>query len=203
MSILKLQPGILNVPKSFFSGPAQNTRLMYVFASAKCFYLFNKLAEINLMRTVGQWLDEYGESHRNETNKLIHWICVPAIFFSITGLLYSIKLPFHIAENLQLNVAIGVLLLAVAYYFMLSISLGFGMFLFALFCMLLCFVIENYLQLSLWLVSIIIFIAAWIGQFCGHKVEGKKPSFFKDLQFLLIGPMWLMSFIYKKLGIKY
>lgn len=155
------------------------------------------------MRTVNQWLDEYGESHRNVTNKFIHWICVPAIFFSITGLLYSIKLPFQFNENLQLNVAMIVLLLVVIYYLMLSISLGFGMLVFAIFCMIICFVLESYLPISLWLFSVIVFIAAWIGQFYGHKVEGKKPSFFKDLQFLLIGPMWLMSFIYRKMGVKY
>ncbi|MEO8567556.1 MAG: Mpo1-like protein, partial [Ginsengibacter sp.] len=67
----------------------------------------------------------------------------------------------------------------------------------------LCFLIENYLPVSLWLFSLIVFVAAWIGQFYGHKIEGKKPSFFKDLQFLLIGPMWLMSFVYKKMGMKY
>ena len=155
------------------------------------------------MRTVNQWLDEYGESHKNETNKFIHWICVPAIFFSITGLLYSVKLPFYLSENFQLNLAVIVLLLAVIYYFMLSMPLGFGMFVFGLFCIALCFLIENYLPFTLWLFSLILFIAAWIGQFYGHKVEGKKPSFFKDLQFLLIGPMWLMSFVYKKMGLKY
>ncbi len=155
------------------------------------------------MRNVNQWLDEYGESHKNETNKLIHWICVPAIFFSMTGLLYSIKLPWYITENLKLNVAMIVLLLAVIYYFMLSISLGFGMFVFGLFCFAICYSIENYLPLSLWLFSLIVFIAAWAGQFYGHKVEGKKPSFFKDLQFLLIGPMWLMSFVYRKMGVRY
>ncbi len=155
------------------------------------------------MRTVNQWLEEYGESHKNETNKFIHWICVPAIFFSITGLLYSVKLPFQLNENLQLNLAFIVLLLAVIYYFMLSVPLGFGMFVFGLFCIALCFLIENYLPVSLWLFSLIVFVAAWIGQFYGHKIEGKKPSFFKDLQFLLIGPMWLMSFVYKKMGMKY
>ena len=56
---------------------------------------------------------------------------------------------------------------------------------------------------NLWLISIGVFVAAWIGQFYGHKVEGKKPSFFKDLQFLLIGPAWLLHFVYRKLGIPY
>ena len=55
----------------------------------------------------------------------------------------------------------------------------------------------------LWKTSLIIFIVAWIGQFIGHKIDGKKPSFLEDIQFLLIGPLWLLSFIYSKIGIKY
>ena len=51
--------------------------------------------------------------------------------------------------------------------------------------------------------SIIVFIFAWILQFLGHKIEGKKPSFFKDIQFLLIGPAWLLAFIYNSFKIKY
>ena len=155
------------------------------------------------MRTLHQWLNEYGESHTNETNKLIHWICVPAIFFSITELLYSIKLPWFITETLQLNVAMIVLLLTTVYYFSLSIPIGTGMLLFGILCLALCYAIETFLSVPLWFFCIIIFIVAWIGQFYGHKVEGKKPSFLKDIQFLLIGPMWLMSFVYKKMGVKY
>lgn len=154
------------------------------------------------MRTVNQWLSEYGESHQNKTNKAIHWICVPAIFLSITGLLYSIKLPWSI-YGLPLNVAIIVILLVTLYYLRLSSALGIGMFLFGLLCLFICYAIEHYVPLSLWLVSILIFVVAWIGQFYGHNVEGKKPSFLKDIQFLLIGPMWLLSFIYKKMGVKY
>jgi len=154
------------------------------------------------MRTVNEWLQEYGESHQNETNKSIHWICVPAIFLSITGLLYSIKLPWDI-NGLTVNVAMVVILLVTFYYLRLSAALGIGMFFFGLACLAICQAIELYVPLSLWLVSIIIFALAWIGQFYGHHVEGKKPSFLKDLQFLLIGPMWLMSFIYKKMGVRY
>lgn len=155
------------------------------------------------MRKVHQWLNEYGESHTNETNKLIHWICVPAIFFSIAGLLYVIKLPFFIVKNLQLNVAMIALLLTTIYYITLSIKIGMGMLLFGMSCLAVCYAVETFFPFPLWLLCIIIFALAWIGQFYGHKVEGKKPSFFKDIQFLLIGPMWLMSFVYKKVGISF
>ena len=152
------------------------------------------------MRTLQQWLDEYGESHRNETNKTIHWICVPAIFFSIVGLLYGIKLPFMI-PNYQLNVAVIVMVLVILYYASLSRTIWIGMLLFGAACLALCHLVERAGFMQLWLFSVIVFALAWIGQFYGHKVEGKKPSFLKDIQFLMIGPAWLMSFVYKKLGI--
>lgn len=154
-------------------------------------------------RTIQNWLDEYGESHRNPTNKLVHWICVPTIFFSITGLLYSLKLGVLLTPTLELNVGMLVLLLVILYYFRLSVPLAFGMLLFSLGCFWLCRLIETRAAWPLWQVSVALFVAAWIGQFWGHQIEGKKPSFLKDLQFLMIGPAWLMHFVYRKLGIQY
>ena len=158
------------------------------------------------MRKIDQLLAEYGESHKNTTNKAIHWICVPLIFFSIMGLIASI--PSGIVQKLlgagnpYANWATVALLLAIAYYVSLSIPLTIGMALFGLACLFGATTIAQ-LGYPLWMISLIIFVVAWIGQFYGHKVEGKKPSFFKDLQFLLIGPAWLMHFIYKHLGIPY
>ncbi len=155
------------------------------------------------MRTIYQWLDEYGESHKNETNEIIHWICVPIIFFTILGLFYCIKLPLKLMPALHLNVAMILIALVTLYYSFLSKTIWLGMFLFGILCLAICYLIETYTAIPLWLVCIILFAAAWFGQFYGHKVEGKKPSFLKDIQFLMIGPMWLMSFIYKKIGVKY
>ena len=152
------------------------------------------------MRTINVWLNEYGESHKNETNKLIHWICVPVIVFSILGMLYAVKLPFYMGDY-QLNVGLIISVAVLLYYFSLSASLSVGMFLYLLVCMLLANLIESSRIMPLWLFSIVIFVLAWVGQFYGHKIEGKKPSFLKDIQFLMIGPVWLMSFIYKKLGV--
>lgn len=154
------------------------------------------------MRTITDWLNEYGESHKNETNKLIHWICVPAIVFSILGLLYAVKLPFHVV-GYQINVGLLISLAALMYYFSLSPALSVGMFFYLAICMLLANSIERSDIMPLWLFSIIIFVLAWVGQFYGHKIEGKKPSFLKDIQFLMIGPAWLMSFIYRKIGIAF
>ena len=159
------------------------------------------------MRKIDQLLAEYGESHQNSTNKTIHWICVPLIFLSVVGLIASI--PSSMVQSIlgennpYANWAAIVLILVLIYYVSLSIPLSVGMMLFGVACL---FVINFIVQLNiapLWLVSLGIFVVAWIGQFYGHKVEGKKPSFLKDVQFLLIGPAWLMHFIYKRVGIPY
>lgn len=159
------------------------------------------------MRKIDLLLEEYGESHRNHTNKLIHWFCVPAIFFSVVGLIFSIPTGF-LPEALPFlgsfaNWATIALALVLIYYVSLSVSLTLGM----LFFSALCLALANFLNLAfpgkLWVISLGIFIIAWIIQFIGHKIEGKKPSFFKDVQFLMIGPAWLMHFIYKKIGVVY
>ena len=176
---------------------------MIYFIQNKLFAKTFQPIKILKMKTANDWLSEYGESHKNETNKTIHWICVPLIFFSVVGLFYCLKLPAKIAQGLQLNVAMILILSVTIYYFILSRTIWFGMFLFGLICLGICYSIENYTVIPLWLFCIVLFILAWAGQFYGHKVEGAKPSFLKDIQFLMIGPMWLMSFIYKKLRIRF
>lgn len=159
------------------------------------------------MRRIDALLSEYGESHQNETNKTIHWICVPLIFFSVVGLVASI--PSSVVQsvigegNPYANWATVLLVLVIVYYASLSVFLSIGMMLFSALCLVFINAIVQMDIAPLWLVSIIIFVVAWIGQFYGHKIEGKKPSFLKDVQFLLIGPAWLMHFIYKKIGIPY
>lgn len=132
---------------------------------------------------------------------------MPLIFFSIMGLIASIPSGFlqsMLGEgSLFANWAAVILVLALVYYITLSIPLTIGMFLFALLCLFLINKVVGANIAPLWAVSLGIFVLAWIGQFYGHKIEGKKPSFLKDIQFLMIGPAWLMHFIYKKIGIPY
>lgn len=159
------------------------------------------------MRAIDKLLNEYGESHQNATNKFIHWICVPIIFWTIVALLWSVKLGVEIpSTTYHLNLALVALVAVIFYYIKLSIRLTIGMLLFAFACIAITDRLEENLttlNFPLWGLALILFVIAWIFQFVGHNIEGKKPSFLKDLQFLLIGPAWLMHFIYKKIGVKY
>lgn len=154
-------------------------------------------------RKVDILLEEYGSSHKNKLNKSVHWICVPLIFFSIFGLIRSIPTPDVFAQVPYLSWASILLVLALVYYLSLSLSLTVGFILFGTIVTLANeYLISNGRDYLLF-VSGVVFALAWIAQFIGHGVEGKKPSFLKDLQFLLVGPAWLMHFIYKKIGIRY
>ena len=155
------------------------------------------------MRTVDQWLAEYGESHQHPTNKGLHWICVPVIVVSLTGLLWSLPVPHAFsAVSPWLNWGTLLLLAGVVYYLVLSRSLALGMLLFVTLVVLAVKGLDV-LPWSLGWVCLVLFVVAWIGQFIGHHYEGKRPSFFKDIQFLMIGPLWLLSFVYRKLRIPY
>ncbi len=153
------------------------------------------------MKTLDQWFEEYAVSHQNPKNKAIHYICVPAIFFSIVGLLMSIPSVF-LSNLLKLNQpiienwAVIFLLFVMVFYIRLSISMATKIAVFSVICLVLNFYIGQ--VVPLWIASLIIFAIAWIGQFYGHNIEGKKPSFLKDLQFLLIGPAWVAENLFSK-----
>jgi uncharacterized membrane protein YGL010W len=149
-----------------------------------------------------QWLDEYSDSHRHPTNKAIHWICVPAILFSVLGLLWLIPAPDIAAFSPWVNWATLLMGFAIIYYLILAPALAGGMALLAVVMFSIIYRLDAALTFPLWRLFAVVFIVAWIGQFIGHEIEGKKPSFFKDLQFLLIGPAWLMADVYRRLGIE-
>jgi uncharacterized membrane protein YGL010W len=163
----------------------------------------------DVIRPIDKYFDKYAESHRDHTNKLIHWICVPLIMFSLFGLVWAIPFPhleFLGQYNGIVNWASFLLAFTIYYYYRLSPVLSYAM-------LLLLFIfaagitglekLERSGWWPMWQVCLVIFVLSWIGQFIGHKIEGKKPSFLDDLKFLLIGPLWLMHFIFRRAGIRY
>jgi uncharacterized membrane protein YGL010W len=155
-------------------------------------------------KSADQWFAEYGESHQDHTNELIHWICVPVIFFCVLGFVWSIPVPAAWEDGAPwFNWVLVAIAVAMIFYVRLSPRLSAGLFLFMVMCHGGIIALDLSAPWLVWEVCAVVFVLAWIGQFIGHKIEGKKPSFFKDLVFLLIGPAWLMSMVYKKLGQKY
>ncbi|RJG15309.1 Mpo1 family 2-hydroxy fatty acid dioxygenase [Massilia cavernae] len=137
-------------------------------------------------RQIDTLLAQYGESHRNPTNELIHFVCVPVIVFTLLGIVWWIH-PIA---------AVLVVAAAMYYYVKLSKPFAIGMLVMSLLMLALLSLLPPAAVLPL---SIAIFVLAWVGQFIGHEIEGKKPSFLDDLRFLLIGPLFVLSFLYRRL----
>lgn len=153
------------------------------------------------MRTMQDWIDSYSSDHRNPTNQVLHWFCVPPIVWSVIALLWATPVPFTALR--PGSWAVLVMVLAFYWYWKRSHRLAVGL----LIAFALMGLLTNFLYwqlgaraLAWWAVGV--FVVAWIGQFIGHKYEGRKPSFLTDLSYLLVGPAWLMSKLYRKLGFK-
>ena len=140
-------------------------------------------------RKVDQLLAHYEESHRNPTNEVIHFVAIPLIMLSLIGLLFWVH-PW---------VAYLFILASMVYYVRLSAVFLVTMALLSAVGLALVFAMGD----KVLPISAAIFVAAWIAQFVGHKIEGKKPSFFEDLQYLWVGPLFVLSKLFLRLGIRW
>ena len=151
------------------------------------------------MRKLDRLIARYEEFHQDETNRLVHFICVPLIALSLVGLLWCIKIPTTLGDELSFTLNAGAVFIGLAsvYYLFLSLGSLLGMLYFGLAASVLCISIEAS-PLSLLGTSLTVFVLAWAGQFIGHGIEGKKPAFTEDIQFLLVSPAWLLDALYRK-----
>ncbi len=155
-------------------------------------------------KSADQWFAEYGESHQHHANEAIHWICVPVIFFCVLGFVWAIPVPEAMEARLPwFNWSLVAIAVAFAFYVRLSLPLAVALLAFMAACHAVLLELEFHAQWPVWQICLVLFVVAWIGQFIGHRIEGKKPSFFKDVIFLLIGPAWLLSRAFRKVGLKY
>lgn len=154
------------------------------------------------MTTVQGLLAEYAADHQHPVNQRLHSWCVPAIVVSLVGLLWSLPVPWADAGLPRyVNWATIALVPAAAWWLRLSPALGLGMLVALAATFGLVAGLEG-LPVPLWASAAAIFVVAWIGQFVGHGYEGKRPSFFRDLRFLLVGPLWVLAKLYRRLGIR-
>ncbi len=140
-------------------------------------------------RRVDQLLAHYGLSHENPLNERIHFVAIPLIMLSLLGLLSSLH-PYA---------AYAFVLASLVYYARLSGVFFLAMLLGSAVALLLVRLAGD----AVLVLSAAVFIGAWVMQFIGHRIEGKKPSFMEDLQYLWVGPLFVLSKLFLRLGIRW
>lgn len=153
-------------------------------------------------RPIDHWFARYSDDHRNATNQLLHVICVPAILWSVIALLWCLPAPgTWFRPGLWAALA---MFGAWMFYYRASHPLGFGMLAtFVLMSFLTRWLYDRLGPTTLLYLAVGVFVVSWIGQFAGHRIEGRKPSFLTDLTYLLIGPAWVLAKLYRRLGVAY
>ena len=153
-------------------------------------------------RPIDRWFAHYSEDHRNAANQRIHVVAVPAILASVVALLWCIPVPGTLFSRGFWGAL--AMFFAWMFYNRASRPLGYGM--------LVCFVALGWAMRALLVVlgaaslaklAAAVFVVAWIAQFVGHRIEGRKPSFLTDLTYLLIGPAWVLAKLYRRFGWSY
>ena len=151
------------------------------------------------MRRVDTLLDNYSADHQNPTNQLIHVLCVPAIVWSVSAMLWAIPVPDGVLQPGAWSAF--AMFAAWVVYFQLSRKLAMGM--------LVAFLATVFLNrwiagaigvMNLMWLGVGVFVVAWVAQFIGHNIEGKRPSFLTDMVYLLVGPIWTLRKLYTRLG---
>lgn len=153
-------------------------------------------------RPIDRYFASYSDDHRDAANQQIHVIAVPAILWSVVALLWCVPV---IGNGFNSGIWAALAMFgAWMFYNRLSRPLGLGMLAAFFFSGCLCRLLEARLGLGglLWL-AIAVFVLAWIAQFAGHKLEGRRPSFLTDLVYLLIGPIWVLAKLYRRMGWRY
>lgn len=153
-------------------------------------------------RRIDHWFAHYSDDHRHAVNQHIHLVAVPAILWSVIALLWCIPAP---GTWFKPGIWAGLAMVAAfAFYLRASRPLAVGMALVFVLCGLTCaWIADAFGPRALLVTGIAVFVVAWIAQFIGHKLEGRKPSFLTDLTYLLIGPAWVLAKLYRRLGLRY
>ncbi len=154
------------------------------------------------MRSIHDWFASYSADHQNPVNRAIHWVCVPVIMWAVIAALWTI--PSVTAWTRQGLWAALAMFAAYLFYHRLSRKLAYAM--------AIVFIVSGAIAWALYgalgprdllILAAVLFVLAWIGQFIGHAIEGRRPAFLTNIVQLLIGPAWLMGKLMRRLGIAY
>lgn len=155
------------------------------------------------MPETDRWLIDYAEDHVDIGFGGIYWVAVLTLVVSTTGLFWSLPIPGEFAQiSPVLNWGSTFLMASVVYYFIISMPLAIGMLPF----------VFGVAAVQIWLaespfsilqVSAPLFALSLAGLWLGQRENGGFRAVIHDIQLMMIAPLWLLSVLYKRLGIPY
>jgi uncharacterized membrane protein YGL010W len=155
------------------------------------------------MSEIESWLERYEGTHRDLANPLVYWAAVPMIVLGTVGVLWYLQVPFEFYEiSPLLNWGTAFLMATAIYYFIISLSLAIGMlpFLLGVAAVHSWLAASPYPQLG---VSIALLVSGTVGLWLGRRGRGGVRGILQDFQLMMIGPLWLLSVLYRHFRVPY
>ena len=153
------------------------------------------------MTDTDHWLNRYEGNLGGIASKPLYWLSVPLLLAGLIGLLWALPVPRELTQiSPLLNWGSLFLMAALTYYFIISVPLAIGM----IPVIMVIFAFELWLQ-GRGAVSrpgaAMLTVAGLAGLYIAHRRDGGLQAVFRDVQLLMIAPLWALSRLYRKLGI--
>ncbi|MEJ2297244.1 MAG: DUF962 domain-containing protein [Woeseiaceae bacterium] len=155
------------------------------------------------MSEIDSWLERYERNHQDLENPVVYWAAVPMIVLGTVGVLWYLPAPVEFFEiSPLLNWGTAFLMATAIYYFIISLSLAIGMlpFLLGIAAIHSWLAQSGYPQLG---VSIALLIAGTVGLWLGRRGNGGLSAILQDFQLMMIGPVWLLSVLYRRFRVPF
>jgi uncharacterized membrane protein YGL010W len=155
------------------------------------------------MGVTERWLTEYGDTHNRTGNRVLHWIAVPLVIFGTVGLLWSLPVPDAFLKITPLlNWGITFLMAAVVYYFIISVTLAIGMLPFVVATAVLIASLGSVVTSLLWFSAAMLALGT-AGLYLGKGSRRDIQGLARDMQLIMIAPVWLLACLYRRMGVPY
>ena len=156
------------------------------------------------MTEAEKWLGEYASNQAQVELPLIYWPGVFAVIIGLVGLLWSLPVPDAFrAISPVLNWGTTFLLASTVYYFVISVPLAIGMLPFTLGLVALEMRIAHFTLLPLRWVTLGLLAAGTAAIWLSKDREFAAGFMWRHLLLVMLGPLWLLSDLYRRLRIPF
>jgi uncharacterized membrane protein YGL010W len=153
--------------------------------------------------TVDEWADQFGRLRASAPSALSAWLGIPIVITALIGLLWAIPVPDILTDaSPVINAATLFIMASFVYYCILSIPLAIGGLLFLISAAIPSAWLDQTEQ-PLWPVAAGVFVIAFAWQLTETRRATGRLLVLRNLQYVMLGPIWLLRGLYRRAGLRY
>jgi uncharacterized membrane protein YGL010W len=158
---------------------------------------------MNAHTTVDDWADEFGRLRSSGPQAVAAWLGIPLVIASLLGLLWIAPAPTVLTDaSPAINLATLFIMAAFVYYCILSIRLALGGLVFLLAAATPSALLEH-ASVPTGLLAGAVFAASFAWQLLETRRATGRFEILRNLQYVMLGPIWLLRAVFRRAGVEY